>query len=357
MAQNPDNHVISILLRKWYENNKRDLPWRETRDPYRIWISEIILQQTRVNQGYDYFLRFIRQFPDVQSLASASEQSVLKQWQGLGYYSRARNLHAAAKQIQNHFNGIFPDQYEQVLSLKGIGEYTAAAIMSIAHNQPFAVVDGNVNRVVARLFKVEEPINSTKGKKIIAEIAQSLIDEQQPGIHNQAMMDFGALICTPQRPKCTECPLQEHCWSFADSTVSTYPVKLRSKKVRDRYFNYFHIIHGNNTFLHKRTDADIWKNLYEFPLIETDEKTSLADIADTELFKEWFRVNGPVEFSHKSGIRHVLSHQNIHAEFYRVDIHKSACISFPTDYIRIPIDKIGDYPVSQLIHKYLELFT
>ena len=262
MNKKESDKLISSLLQYWYAQHKRSLPWRETKAPYVVWISEIILQQTRVNQGNDYFLRFIERFPDIKSLAEASEDDVLKIWQGLGYYSRARNLYTAAKQVMEKFDGVFPSSYSDILSLKGVGEYTAAAVASIVYNLPYPVVDGNVFRVLSRLFTIETPIDSTIGKKYFNEIAQSILDEQHPGDHNQAIMEFGALVCTPKQPKCTECPLQSVCLAFEKKNVLNYPVKKGKTIQKERFFNYFHIEQNGYTYIKKRGDSDVWQNIY-----------------------------------------------------------------------------------------------
>ncbi len=232
---------IRQILKDWYEQNKRDLPWRNTKDAYKIWISEIILQQTRVNQGYNYYLRFIERFPNVKSLAEAEEQEVLKHWQGLGYYSRARNLHKTAKSVISEFNGKFPLHYNDILSLSGIGEYTAAAISSFAYNQPYAAVDGNIFRVLSRLVANETPIDTSKGKKEFTGIAKKLLDKNNPGTHNQAIMEFGAMYCTPKNPDCENCPLKEFCKAYKLNVVELLPIKQGKTKVTNRYFNYFFI--------------------------------------------------------------------------------------------------------------------
>ena len=242
------NSVADILL-DWYAREGRDLPWRRTRDPYCIWLSEVILQQTRVAQGMEYYLRFTERFPDVASLAAAPVDEVLKLWQGLGYYSRARNLHAAARQVVECFGGRFPVALDEVRSLRGVGDYTAAAICSAAYDAPCAVVDGNVYRVLARLFDLDAPIDSTAGKRSFAELAQSQLDTAHPGRYNQAIMDFGALQCTPSSPRCEACPLAGRCLALAAGTVAARPVKQSKTKVRDRWFNYLHISSGDRTLL------------------------------------------------------------------------------------------------------------
>lgn len=259
-------NIFSEKLIAWYAENKRELPWRDTTDPYIIWISEIILQQTRVAQGYDYFLRFIHRFPNVTALAEAPEDEVMKCWQGLGYYSRARNLHAAAKSM----NGVFPATYEEVRALKGVGDYTAAAICSSAYGMPYAVVDGNVYRVLSRYFGIDTPVDSTEGKKLFAALADEMMDKSQPAVYNQAIMDFGAIQCTPQSPNCLFCPLVDSCSALKEGTITKLPVKQHKTKTTNRYFNYIYVRVGACTYLHKRTEDDIWKNLFEFPLIETE---------------------------------------------------------------------------------------
>jgi len=258
---------VSIILQEWYAVNKRDLPWRHTKDPYLIWVSEIILQQTRVAQGLDYYNRFVGRFPNIRSLAEAEQVEVLKYWQGLGYYSRARNLHETAIDICRRWNGIFPERYDDILALKGIGEYTAAAIASLAWNLPYPVVDGNVYRVLGRLFTIETPIDTGKGKKEYRELATLLMPPEQAGLHNQAMMEFGALQCIPQTPDCETCPLSGSCFGYASGNPQQYPVKQNKTKIRNRYLHYFIILHGTDTFIRRRSEKDIWEGLYEFPLL------------------------------------------------------------------------------------------
>ena len=273
------------LLIEWYHEHKRDLPWRNTNDPYLIWISEIILQQTRVAQGYAYYQRFIERFPNLESLAAAEENEVLKYWQGLGYYSRARNLHQAAISV----NGVFPVKYEDILKLKGVGTYTAAAICSFAYNQPHAVVDGNVYRVLSRFFGINEPIDSRKGKKIFASLAHDLLDKIQPALYNQAIMDFGALQCTPLSPDCTVCPFKNRCFAFNHNMVSSLPIKQNKTKTSERFFYYLLIRDNGNIYLNKRTENDIWKNLYELPLIESNTALAVDDFIRKQEFASIFK--------------------------------------------------------------------
>lgn len=345
--------MISEKLKAWYRVNKRDLPWRNVVDPYIIWVSEIMLQQTRVAQGYDYFLRFTNRFPDVKSLAEAPEDEVLKYWEGLGYYSRARNLHAAAKTIMTDFNGRFPEQYEAVLSLKGVGEYTAAAIVSFAWNQPYAVVDGNVYRVLSRLFGLDTPIDTGKGKKEFSELATQLMDADHAGEHNQAIMEFGALHCVPRNPDCITCVFTDTCVAYASGKVASLPFKQGKTKVRSRYFHYFHIIDGNETYLHRRPSGDIWQGLYEFPLIETATPMDFAALQQTELFRELFSGTEGMEVSSVlSGIKHVLSHQVLHASFYRIQVKRAG--NKLKEYKPISSENLADYAIPRLLHIYLE---
>ncbi|MDR1808960.1 MAG: A/G-specific adenine glycosylase [Prevotella sp.] len=342
-------------LSNWYNQNKRTLPWRDVCDPYIIWISEIILQQTRVEQGYGYFLRFTERFPDVASLSNADEEEVLKLWQGLGYYSRARNLHAAAKDIMQRFGGVFPQKRDDVLSLKGIGEYTAAAIVSFAYNQPFAVVDGNVFRVLSRLFAIDEPIDTGKGKKFFGLLAQDILDKQRPGLHNQAMMELGALQCVPANPDCSACPLQDMCLACASGNVQQYPVKQGKTQVKNRYFNYLDIRQGGNTYINKREKNDVWKNMYEFPLIETPKKLPPEGLLTNERFVELFGSIEKLPLKLVSQVKHLLSHRIIYASFYRLDFPAGTWKN--RDFLEIPVERLRDYPVSRLIHKYMEEYV
>lgn len=336
----------SLLL--WYKTNRRDLPWRNTRDPYRIWISEIILQQTRVAQGLDYYLRFTDRFPDVAALAAAPEDEVLRLWQGLGYYSRARNLLAAARSM----NGVFPDTYAGVRTLKGVGDYTAAAICSIAYGMPYAVVDGNVYRVLARYFNIDAPIDTTAGRKYFAALADELLDRNHPDLYNQAIMDFGATVCTPQSPECARCPLAESCAAHASHTETSLPVKEKKVKTSTRYLTYLKIVAGNHTFIRKRTGNDIWKGLYEFPLIETDKP--IGDITRLTEMPEFRQLVGDKPLSlrmlHK-GIKHVLSHRILYADLYEVILNENATLP---DYLRIPLADLPQYAFPTLHRRLTE---
>lgn len=345
------NHPIAEKLIAWYEAHGRTLPWRTTREAYRIWLSEVILQQTRVEQGKAYYLRFTEHFPTVYDLATASEDEVLKLWQGLGYYSRARNLHAAAKQVVEEFGGSFPDTVEALRTLRGVGDYTAAAIASIAFDRPAAVVDGNVYRVLARLFDLETPIDTTEGKRTFAALAEELLERQRPATYNQAIMDFGALVCTPQSPACTDCPLRDHCQALVAKSVALRPVKQGRTKIRDRYFSYLHLTDGSRTLLHRRTAGDIWQGLYEFPLIETPSEVDFAHLTTTEEFQ---RLVGNSRFRLTATRRmaaHQLSHQRLHATFYRIEVDR---LPTDTEMLCIAESTLGDYAVPRLTEKHLE---
>lgn len=330
----------------------RTLPWRDTKDPYKIWLSEIILQQTRVNQGMNYYYRFVNDFPDIVSLANASEDTILKLWQGLGYYSRARNLHFAAKTVLEKHSGTFPLDYKEVRALKGIGNYTAAAICSFAYNQNFAVVDGNVYRVLSRFFEIKTPIDSVQGKKEFEKLADELLPKGHSSIYNQAIMEFGALQCTPVNPDCSICPLVNKCKAFINGNIKSLPVKSKSTKISERFFNYFFFVNNQNTYLQKRIHNDIWKNLFEFPLIETDKLLSHNDLINSN---EFLSLTGGIEDCQidqsYQDYKHLLSHRKIYARFYKIKINKPLRNS---DFIEIGVKDIDKYAVSRLTEMYLE---
>ena len=345
-------NIFTKRLLNWYAENKRELPWRDTTDPYLIWISEIILQQTRVVQGYEYFCRFVHRFPDVATLAAADEDEVLKYWQGLGYYSRARNLHQAARSM----NGVFPRSHAEVRALKGVGDYTAAAICSFAYNMPYAVVDGNVYRVLARYFGIDVSIDSTEGKRLFAALADEMLDKSRPADYNQAIMDFGALQCTPQSPTCLFCPLADSCRALADGRVIQLPVKQHRPKTTTRYFIYIYVRAGAYTFIHKRTGDDIWKNLYELPLLEVKQALTETELLTSKEFAALF-AEGESPLSVRlvrQGVKHVLSHQIIYTDFYEVCMPEETR-SFP-NCKRIPVDELEQYAVSRLVHTFLEKY-
>ena len=345
---------ISSTIIAWYQIHKRDLPWRETSDPYLIWISEIILQQTRVAQGLEYYKHFISRFPDIMTLASATEDEVLKYWQGLGYYSRARNLRTAAISVANRFGGEFPKDYKAILSLKGIGEYTASAIVSFAWDMPYPVLDGNVYRVLSRLYAIDLPIGTTESKKVFTELATCLMDKQRAGLYNQAIMDFGALQCTPSSPDCAGCPLVETCHAARHGCVAQLPAKKRKPQTTDRYFCYLFVRTGDRILLHKRTGDDIWQGLYELPLVESGRAWTEDELCASPAYRSFFpegEVPQKVRAAQK-GVKHVLSHQVIHADFYEVLLpEESAAFA---GCLRVPAGEVGQYAMPRLVQRFLE---
>lgn len=344
----PLSHPISNRLISWYQKNKRDLPWRDIKDPYKIWLSEIILQQTQVVQGLNYYVKFTETFPTVTDLANASEDKVMRLWQGLGYYSRARNLHAAAKAIKINHKGKFPNSYDSIKELKGVGDYTAAAISSFAFNLPRAVVDGNVYRVLSRLFDVSTPINSSTGKKEFQLLADELLNIKKPAFHNSAMMEFGALCCKPQNPKCEVCPVQEYCLAFQNNTIALRPVKDKKIKIKERFLHYFIFNYKSNVYIQKRTEKDIWQNLYEFYLIETVDSTPSEVVLKDKTVKKMvknFKVNSVNVLK-----KHILSHQHLYATFYEIQL---AAPLNHDDLTLIKRDNLATIAFPQLIIKYL----
>lgn len=302
-----------------------------------------MLQQTRVEQGLSYYLKFIDHYPKIEDLAAASEDEVLNLWQGLGYYSRARNMHTAAKVVTDHYKGVFPDNYEEIRQLKGVGDYTAAAIASIAFDEPKAVVDGNVYRVLARYLSEQTPIDSTKGKKLFQTAAEEFLDHDHPGDHNQALMELGSLICTPKNPDCDACPVRDGCLARASGTQTEFPVKSKKTKVRNRFFNYLIIEDGKNLLIRKRPAGDIWQGMYDFPMIEKDKVTNQIEIELLERNPKSVRLSGT--------LTHILSHQKLHAQFWVVTVDEVV----PKDEeIAIPIDSIEDYPLPVLLIRYIE---
>lgn len=301
-------------LRGWYQQNKRDLPWRNTTNAYIIWLSEIILQQTRVEQGMPYFYRFSEKYPTVTDFAAAPEDDILRLWQGLGYYSRGRNMLKTAKLVQQHYNGVFPVVYDQLIKLKGIGEYTAAAISSFSANEVRAVVDGNVYRVLARYFGIDEPINSPTGKKLFQQLANEVLDKEQPATHNQAMMEFGAMLCKPKNPACGICPIRIGCVAFKTNATTYLPVKLNKVKIRKRYFNYLLIMDGERILMNKRSENDIWANMYDLPVIETDAPIEPELLMKLSEVNDIFSTNTTIK-SKFDIVKHILTHQHLYIRF------------------------------------------
>jgi A/G-specific adenine glycosylase len=333
---------FSQQIISWYHQNKRELPWRDTKDPYKIWLSEIILQQTRVEQGKPYYYAFVEKFPKVEDLANAHQDEVLKLWQGLGYYSRARNLHFAAQQVLNDFNGVFPDNYNDLIKLKGVGEYTAAAIASFAFNENKAVVDGNVYRVLARFLGIETPIDSSQGKKEFQIAANELIDEKQPANFNQAIMEFGAMQCVPASPNCENCPLAETCFAFNNNKISELPFKEKKIKQKHRYFNYFIISDVENIIIQKRGASDIWENLFELPLLETAQK-----IEDLSIFKTHFNTTKNIVPLFE--LKHILTHRIINSVFYKIDLENLKDFNLIEKQQLVKMEELNTFAFPKLI--------
>jgi len=352
MSQNPSFFYNKLI--NWYLQNKRDLPWRNNTNPYCIWLSEVILQQTRVNQGLPYYLSFIKAFPTVFDLAKAKEEKVLKLWQGLGYYSRARNLHFTAKKIANESNGVFPNNYDGLLKLKGVGDYTASAIASICYGQPTAVVDGNVYRVLSRVFGIDTPINSSKGVKEFKELAQRLLPTKNVGDYNQSIMEFGAKFCVPKNPNCSKCIFSDKCEALRLNKVSQWPVKIKKQKAKKVYFNYIvGVTKDNKTFLEQRTEKGIWQNLYQFPLIESStEIVSIEKLKKNTVYRELkdkCRISS-ISLFNKKCIVHKLSHRHIYTNFWIAEMSL-------LDNVGVSFNRMKKYPVPVLISNFISEFS
>jgi A/G-specific adenine glycosylase len=342
---------FSHQIINWYHIHHRNLPWRSTTDPYKIWLSEVILQQTRVAQGMEYYNKFIARYPNIKKLAAAPEEEVLKLWQGLGYYSRARNLHFAAQQVVTQFNGCFPSTFGEILKLKGIGKYTAAAIASFAFNEKQAVVDGNVYRVLARVYGIDAPIDDSQAQKYFQELADSLISDKNPALHNQAIMEFGALQCTPKSPDCMSCPLNESCIALRNGIVDLLPVKAKKTKVKIRYLNYFFLTNGNKFYLKKRTENDIWKNMYDFPLIEQGSLLNTEDLLKNKAFTIITGIKkGKLKVT-ISDRKHLLTHRTIQARFFKMEL-KNELVNH--GFILCTKKDLKKMALPRLIESYLE---
>ena len=348
------NEQFSERILTWYKAVFRPLPWRETRDPYAIWLSEVILQQTRVEQGMQYYYAFLEQFPTILQLADAPEDQVLRCWQGLGYYSRARNLHAAAKRVRDVFMGVFPSTYEDILSLPGVGPYTAAAVSSIAFGLPYSVVDGNVYRFLSRLKGISTPIDSPAGQKEFRLLAQSLLNPAFPGDFNQAMMEMGATICTPNQPLCISCVFRQECIAYSQNSISSLPVKSKKTNVRDRHllFLIFQDSHGN-TLIEKRPAGDIWTGLYQFPLIETQHSSDSFQLSDLPNLHSFFLESPFIIRKFSTSVRHILSHQRLHARFLHLDVDVLPQDFFPASE-SIHTDDLQQRAFPRLITRYLD---
>ena len=336
----------------WYHSNKRELPWRNTNNPYLIWLSEIILQQTRVAQGMPYYQKFAERFPDVNSFANANENEVLNLWQGLGYYSRGRNMLKTAIAIMENHNGIFPTAYADLINLTGVGQYTASAISSFAANEVRAVVDGNVYRVLARVFGIDTPINSTIGKKEFQQLADSLIDKQNPSQYNQAIMEFGAMLCKPKNPDCNICPLRLNCTAYQHQRINNLPVKLNKLKVRERYFYFFVTRKAQKIIIKRRSNDDIWAGLHDFPSIETPTSKTIGEIFDSVQFKLWFGEDAVIG-NITEPIKHILTHQRIYARF--IEISGLRCgVMESNNWMSVSENDLEQYAQPKLIFAFLK---
>jgi A/G-specific adenine glycosylase len=345
-----ERNAFSENIIRWYGVNKRALPWRETQDPYKIWLSEVILQQTRVAQGLPYYEKFVEQYQSVEALANADEKEVLRLWQGLGYYSRARNMHATAKIIVQECGGVFPDNYKDLLKLKGIGPYTAAAIASFAFDEKVAVVDGNVYRVLARVFGIETDISSHEAKKVFGDLANELISEESPSTHNQAIMEFGATHCMPANPACMFCVFHYDCVANATGKQALLPVKSKKVKVKNRFFDYFVIEKDNRFLMNQRAEKDIWSGLYDFYLLEGKEK--LAELEDIENDFLQNVLSKSIIKNVSENFKHILTHQRIEAKFWHLVLNDE--VSIPENYHFYSLDEIEELPKPILIEKYLK---
>ncbi len=351
MKQRNKSKFFTENLLKWNkESNRRGMPWKFEKDPYKIWLSEIILQQTRVEQGTGYYNRFVKKYPYINKLAAADEREVFKLWEGLGYYSRCKNLIYTAKYISENYNGKFPEDYNDILKLKGIGPYTAAAISSFAYNQPYAVLDGNVMRILSRFFGISTPIDSNEGKKIFTELAQDLLDKNNSAAYNQAIMDFGATVCKPQLASCKNCLLSTKCTAYKTKSVELYPVKAKKINKKTRWFNYIIISYKDKIYVRKRSGGDIWQNLHDFYLMETTEKISIEELVRSEPFisvigKQFRLTHGSDYFKQQ------LTHQTIYGCFALIELKKS--INLP-GYEPVSRKSLKSLSFPKLINSFLE---
>lgn len=347
-----EKRFTSLLLQWHQRRNTREMPWKGEKDPYKIWLSEVILQQTRVEQGMGYYNRFIQKYPTIQKLAKAPDQEVFKLWEGLGYYNRCRNLLFTARQLVTENKGKFPETYESLLALKGVGPYTAAAIASFAFNLPYAVVDGNVFRVLSRFFGVDEPIDSARGKQVFTALAMEMLSKKEPALYNQAIMDFGAVVCKPFSPACSVCPLQAYCAAFNEGKVNLLPVKEKTLQRKHRWFYYFIFAHKGKMLVHERTGKDIWQHLYEFYLLETEASVHWDEAAVRNWLKEQLGIPeaGGVQIS--SVNTQQLTHQQIRGQFIRVELEK-----VPSSLQKYPwqtVAALAKLPFPRFINQYFE---
>lgn len=337
---------------RWHrEENTREMPWKGEKDPYKIWLSEVILQQTRVAQGWQYYKNFIKKYPRISGLAKAPDQEVFKLWEGLGYYNRCRNLLFTAREIVKERAGKFPDRYEDILALKGVGPYTAAAIASFAYNLPYAVVDGNVFRVLSRFFGIEEAIDSAKGRQLFTELAEKMLDKKEPGAFNQAIMDFGAVICKPVSPSCSICPLQKYCIAFSEGKVNHLPVKEKTLQRKHRWFYYFLFEKSGKVMVNHRTGKDIWQNLYEFYLLESDEAIQWNEAEVHHWLKEQLGITKATVYHISPVAVQQLTHQQIRGQFIRIELDNIP--SFLSKYQWQPLQTLRKLPFPKFITQYL----
>ncbi|MEZ5040629.1 MAG: A/G-specific adenine glycosylase [Saprospiraceae bacterium] len=345
--------IFRLRLMAWYAQSKRPLPWKGEKNPYLIWLSEIILQQTRVEQGLPYFEKFKAYYPDVHLLANASEDEVMKHWEGLGYYSRARNMHATAQYISQELKGQFPNTYEGIANLKGVGPYTAAAIASFAFDLPHAVLDGNVFRVLSRYFGIDSPIDQTPGKKQFATLAQTILDIDQPGLYNQAIMDFGATQCTPKNPNCKACPMQDACQAFLTTKVDQFPVKAKKMVRKERFFHYLVFEYEHRLFLQRRESKDIWKHLYQFPLVEHDQFLERFEILQQQpQWPQWVSPDLIEAWTPSRPFRQELTHQRINALFFHISLNKLP-IDIPKQFLETDQENLSKFAFPKIIDLYL----
>jgi len=352
MSQNQNTSFATSLL-QWHSTIDRNLPWKASNDPYRIWLSEIIMQQTRIEQGTPYYLRFVEAFPTIIELADADEDQVMKLWQGLGYYSRARNLHHTAKTIRDEYNGIFPSDYKDILALKGVGRYTAAAISSFAFDQEYPVVDGNVIRAISRYFGITAAVDTSQTLKEINQLAEKLIKGSDPAMYNQAIMDFGALMCAPKSPNCIDCPMNHSCLAFEKSLVDSIPFKSKKVKKKERFLHYFYIVDSEGkTILNHRNEKDIWRSLYDMPCIENDSKNYLTDSVIQDFITGATQTRA-IEISVPSKIyKHILSHRTIYGIFYKIKVAKLP--KTINNYILTEVSDLETFAFPVLLTNFLE---
>ena len=340
------------LIIKWYNENRRNLPWRDTDNPYHIWISEVILQQTRVVQGLDFYNRFISTFPTIKDLANADIDRVMKVWQGLGYYTRARNLHAAANQIMDDYDGMLPTTYTELLKIKGLGPYSAGAIASFAFKEVVPAIDGNVYRVLSRIYGMFTSSETSSGKKEFFNLTMELIDKKNPDTFNQALLDFGAIQCIPRNPNCLDCPFNDICYAYRNNLISQLPVKGKKVATRDRFLNYIIIRYKDSTFIQRREGSDIWNSLYEFPLIETNKSVELNSLIEEQSWKDLFGKENLIILYSSQPIKHLLSHQTLYTKFTIVEINKPSYFLM-SNYLKISIPDIQEYSTPKVIDNFL----